>query len=434
MTSHCALAPSSYARLWVTGAVVMLVGAAKRFFRLGLAVLFASCVAASLLGCGATGAHTEAWARASNGTSLFRMCRRHPHVAPNARYWYELGDGTPRTGFQPLEELLESRSVKAVFVYDPYAPSESRKLLGIAFQDLPCDKPPPPPPPPPPPEEIAAKAPEAAPAKRPTVRTLVRREGKRPPDRRFIGQTAPAPEPAPAGHGWNLSPEEVDALQDNRVKECLKGVCHARHQNFRKDWKHRIKLHDGVSKSTGSGSGGAVPPPKPAALPPKPAAKHAPAPQPAPKPAVKTTTKSVSKPNGAAAGQGPATGNGGTTVKTTTKPVSSPNGAAGGKARLPPKGTPERRAIETARDKGVRLKKSQELENIRDGGRGSGVWTDKELAEIRATGKFPDDVNWHHDPTVANRPDLAADPSVVRPVRGGTQGHLQAHGGDFRKP
>jgi hypothetical protein len=29
---------------------------------------------------------------------------------------------------------------------------------------------------------------------------------------------------------------------------------------------------------------------------------------------------------------------------------------------------------------------------------------------------------------------LAADPSVVRPVRGGTRGHLDAHGGDFRRP
>ncbi|MDI3287271.1 hypothetical protein [Polyangium sp. 15x6] len=127
----------------------------------------------------------------------------------------------------------------------------------------------------------------------------------------------------------------------------------------------------------------------------------------------------------------------GTTVTTTTKPVSSPNGGAGqagGKARLPPKGTPERRAIETARDKGVRLKKAQELENIREGGRGSGVWSDKELDDIRKTGEFPLDARWHHDPTVANRPDLAADPSVVRPVRGGTQGHLKAHGGDFRKP
>jgi hypothetical protein len=57
-----------------------------------------------------------------------------------------------------------------------------------------------------------------------------------------------------------------------------------------------------------------------------------------------------------------------------------------------------------------------------------------QIEEIRRTGKFPIDVRWHHDPTVANRPDLAADPSVVRPVRGGTKGHLEAHGGDFRKP
>ncbi|MDC3988032.1 hypothetical protein [Polyangium jinanense] len=127
----------------------------------------------------------------------------------------------------------------------------------------------------------------------------------------------------------------------------------------------------------------------------------------------------------------------GTTVTTTTKPVSSPNGGAGQagrKARLPPKGTPERRAIETARSKGVDAKKAQELADIRKGGRGSGVWTDKELEDIRKTGEFPLDARWHHDPTVANRPDLAADPSVVRPVRGGTQGHLKAHGGDFRKP
>ena len=56
-----------------------------------------------------------------------------------------------------------------------------------------------------------------------------------------------------------------------------------------------------------------------------------------------------------------------------------------------------------------------------------------ELREIRSTGEFPNDVRWHHDPTVANRPDLAADPGVVRPVRGGVQGHLDAHGGDWRK-
>ncbi|MEX0675995.1 MAG: hypothetical protein WD063_02890 [Pirellulales bacterium] len=68
------------------------------------------------------------------------------------------------------------------------------------------------------------------------------------------------------------------------------------------------------------------------------------------------------------------------------------------------------------------------------GGKGSGVWTESELEQIRKSGKFPVDAQWHHDPTVANRPDLAGDPSIVRPVRGGTQGHLDAHGGDFRKP
>ncbi len=104
------------------------------------------------------------------------------------------------------------------------------------------------------------------------------------------------------------------------------------------------------------------------------------------------------------------------------------------KSRLPTVGTPERAAIEAARRQGIRAARAKELEEIRAGGSGSGVWSELELTEIRKTGKFPADVRWHHDPTVANSPVLAADPSAVRPVRGGTQGHLDAHGGDFRKP
>ena len=99
---------------------------------------------------------------------------------------------------------------------------------------------------------------------------------------------------------------------------------------------------------------------------------------------------------------------------------------------LPKKGTPERAQIEAARRQGIRAKQQSELANIKAGGKGSGVWTDKELARIRKTGTFPKDARWHHDPPVALRPDLAADPAVVRPVRGGHAGHLAAHGGDFR--
>ncbi len=102
-------------------------------------------------------------------------------------------------------------------------------------------------------------------------------------------------------------------------------------------------------------------------------------------------------------------------------------------ARLPARGTGERAAIEAARRRGIEAAKARELADIRAGGNGSGIWTQAELEEIRRTGEFPIDVRWHHDPTVANRPDLAADPNVVRPVRGGVRGHLEAHGGDFRK-
>lgn len=107
-------------------------------------------------------------------------------------------------------------------------------------------------------------------------------------------------------------------------------------------------------------------------------------------------------------------------------------GGTRGPARLPPKGTPERAKIEAARNRGSKAKKREERENIKAGGRGSGVWTDEELEDIRRGGDFPDDVRWHHDPTVANRPDLADDPRAVRPVRGGTQGHLREHNWDWR--
>jgi hypothetical protein len=102
--------------------------------------------------------------------------------------------------------------------------------------------------------------------------------------------------------------------------------------------------------------------------------------------------------------------------------------------RLPPKGTPERAKIEAARRRGINAKKGQELADIQAGGKGSGAWSEKELEGIRKSGRFPIDARWHHDPTVANRPDLAADPRYVKPVRGGTKGHFDAHGRDWRNP
>ena len=104
-------------------------------------------------------------------------------------------------------------------------------------------------------------------------------------------------------------------------------------------------------------------------------------------------------------------------------------------SRLPPKGTPERRQIDAARKRGRDAKIAEELADIRAGGKGSGVWTKEELAEISRTGDFPVDTEWHHDPTVANRPDLAADPRVVHPLRGGRKGHLRdGHNMNWRNP
>lgn len=87
--------------------------------------------------------------------------------------------------------------------------------------------------------------------------------------------------------------------------------------------------------------------------------------------------------------------------------------------------TPERARIENARNTGIKARQAEELADIRDGGTASGAWTEEELQEIRQTGEFPIDAVWHHDPTVANRPDLAADPRVVHVLRGGIAGHLR---------
>jgi hypothetical protein len=104
-------------------------------------------------------------------------------------------------------------------------------------------------------------------------------------------------------------------------------------------------------------------------------------------------------------------------------------------ARLPPKGTAARRKIDRDKQKGIELKQKEELADITAGGKGSGVWTEQELAAIRRDQVFPLDAQWHHNPTVANRPDLAADPKSVHVIRGGRKAHLRdGHDMDWRKP
>jgi hypothetical protein len=103
--------------------------------------------------------------------------------------------------------------------------------------------------------------------------------------------------------------------------------------------------------------------------------------------------------------------------------------------RLPPIGTPERAKIEAARKRGERAGTREEFRDIENGGDGSGVWTKKELEEIRQNKEFPRDTVWHHEPSVANRPELADNPLAVRPTRGGRKGHLRdGHGGNWQEP
>jgi hypothetical protein len=126
-------------------------------------------------------------------------------------------------------------------------------------------------------------------------------------------------------------------------------------------------------------------------------------------------------------------GRAGRVLPKTPLPFAAPGSGRG--PRLPPRGTPERAKIEADRQRGARLKRAEERGDIKHGGEGSGVWKKKELEEIRETGKFPPDTIWHHEPSVANRPDLAADPRAVHPLRGGTKGHLRdGHRNNWQNP
>jgi len=128
-------------------------------------------------------------------------------------------------------------------------------------------------------------------------------------------------------------------------------------------------------------------------------------------------------------------GRAGRTLPRTPLSFAARRGSGRRPPRLPPIGAPERAKIEAARNLGIKRKRAEELVDIKAGGEGSGVWTKKELEEIRQTSRFPLDTRWHHEPTVANRPDLAADPRAVYPLRGGTKGHLRdGHEGNWQNP
>ncbi|MDC3979960.1 hypothetical protein [Polyangium jinanense] len=276
-------------------------------------------------------------ARIFEAPNVVHVCVRPPNVPKDKRIWGLTADGTPFFGVREVDRARGNGS--PIYVFDQDAPAASARLLPIPYNTLECPARTPPKP------RVAAatekakeaeekkdegkKAERPKPLPRPIARPpeeqrcaayrepgqTRRRSGtgarvctrvlvkwrcakqavadKRPP----AAEPCPVHEPEPrelpesaaqAYEDWGLSRADTSALAKDRARECLEGLCHARHPNFvPKSKKKPAETNNGQSLSTGSGS-----------------------PQPAPKTTtVKTTTKPVpaksngAKSNSAAAGQ-----------------------------------------------------------------------------------------------------------------------------------
>ncbi|MDI3291177.1 HNH endonuclease signature motif containing protein [Polyangium sp. 15x6] len=354
-----------------------------------------------LISSGCAASRDPTMARIFEAPNVIHVCVRPPNVPNDKRIWGVTSDGAPFFGVREVDRARGNGS--PVFVFNADSPPESARLLPIPYNKLECPARTPRPKP-----RVAAakaKAKEAEekkdeakkaegpkPLPRPIARSpeqercteyrepgqTRRRSGtgsractrvlvKRRDAEQAVADKQPAairelepPEPAeprelPASaaqayEDWGLSPAETSALAEDRARECLQGLCHARHPNFvPKSKKKPAETHNGQSLSTGSGSGGGASSSRPAS---KPAAAPA-----QPVTTVKTTTRTVAKPNGAAAGQAPSTGTSTTTtVKATTKPGSG--GSAGGSRAGKPftaKGKAEIDAANAERNGGVNV-------------------------------------------------------------------------------
>ncbi|MDI3288367.1 hypothetical protein [Polyangium sp. 15x6] len=308
-------------------------------------------------------------ARIFEAPNVIHVCVRPPNVPKDKRMWALDTSGAPV--FEAREVDFARRAGLGVYIWDEVAPRESAGLLPIPYHRLECPAPPKP--------RVAAAKVEAEkeeeskkaeteeaerpkPLPQPIPRETSAVEGRveahrctayeEPGQRRKRGGTgartctrilvhrartepvvAQSPreiEPpermelpervAQEYEDWGLSPADTSALAEDRARECLQGLCHARHPNFvPKSKKKPAETHNGQSLSTGRGS-----------------------PPPAPKTTVKTNTRTLgkpngakpngAKPNGAAAGQASAAGSPDAAAATNGRRVPNPNGKKGGEA------------------------------------------------------------------------------------------------------
>ncbi|MDI1429920.1 hypothetical protein [Polyangium sorediatum] len=311
---------------------------------------------------GCASSRDRSMARIFEAPNVIHVCVRPPNVPNDKRIWALDTNGTPV--FEAREVDLARGAGLAVYVFDAGAPRESARILPIPYHRLEC-------PAPPKPRVAAAKVearkkeeskeaeakkaeqPKPLPQSIPRDASAVERHvealrctayeepgqtrrrsstGARTCTRVLVhrGHTEPAIAESPREveppvpvrlsedaareyEDWGLSPADTSALAEDRARECLQGLCHARHPNFvPKSKKKPAETHNGQSLSSGgkapSAGGGAK------------------------TTTVKTKTRILgkpngAKPNGAAAGQASAAGSGSGGTAATPKPVGENSGA-----------------------------------------------------------------------------------------------------------
>jgi len=227
--------------------------------------------------------------------NVIHVCIRPPNVPKNQRSWAVSPSGMPITKASEVD--LARHHGLGVYVFDANAPPASAKLLPIPYHRLACPERVLPrrilPPKPrvvvakvePEKKKTTTKTTRLRPLPRPIVekrcssyrepgqtrkrassssqsctRTLIARAGSRKlgagrklPQPREVPPPSLPPLPERAAEeykDWGIEPADVSALAEERGRECLQGLCHARHPSFIPK-KKPAEQRDGQSLSNG---------------------------------------------------------------------------------------------------------------------------------------------------------------------------------------
>lgn len=341
------------------------IGRARYCLRIGIASFAAALALLFLTACARPPRAMDARGEMSR---YVHVCARPPRVPPYAARWIPGARSGEYISDNSIVALAEENTSLSIFIFDPDAPPESVGLLPMTDSRLQCPARPPPPPiiakkPAVPPKDEAkkdedvdegdekeAKADTQKPAPAPNPKeerwqkwiaqgrqekpTATKPQNPDPGQRRLSrsnGQptprpidpqpkatktalkspqpvTKPLPERMPAEYDdWGLGQPDVSGLDEERARECLSSVCHARHPNFVPKAKKFASPREGQAWSTG-GNG------KPAGSGTK----------------VKIKTRRLSRPKDGGAEKAPAAGKGDAGKAAGGKKVPNPDGRKGG--------------------------------------------------------------------------------------------------------